>query len=207
MKRLAPYRGTLFRLAVTNALLVGVVAIAFIYLERAGEEHARSTELARRQDRARTDVASGSAVALNEVDREFLRRASELATAELRVAEAARSRAALPPVRDLAQQLATTHTTLQNELAQLAAQRGMALPTGGASSPAGAADPLAAAAGGAFDREFVRLSLESLSVNIRMFERAADHSEDPQVQALAERMLPRLRQQLEHVRAAADGLQ
>lgn len=207
MKRLAPYRGTLFRLAVTNALLVGVVAIAFIYLERAGEEHARVTELKRRQERERTDGATASAVALNEIDREFLRRASEVAAAEQRLADAAKNRATQPRVRELAQELAAEHTTLQNELSQLAGQRGVALPTGGASMPSAKRDPLAAAGSGAFDDEFVRLSIESLSVNIRMFERAADHSEDPQVRALAERMLPRLRQQLEQLRVASRTVQ
>ena len=31
----APYRGTLFRLALTNALLMGVVALTFLYVENA----------------------------------------------------------------------------------------------------------------------------------------------------------------------------
>lgn len=199
MKRLAPYRGTLFRLAVLNALLVGVVALAFVYVDRASQRGASGTFVV---DSGRQDVGSAreapAIAGLSAADKRFVRAAAELTWEEIKVAELGSRRATHPAVRNLADQLAAYHTSARNEIEALAIKKGLPLPTGEPDSAD--ADRVASVAGAEFDAAFVEWAAQTQAAVLKLFQEAARESDDLELRQMAMEMLPRLQMQYEHVR-------
>lgn len=200
MKRLAPYRGTLFRLALTNALLVGVVALAFFYVENARLQ--RSGKVGFSIDSGR--YAIGAALSQqrtdlpNAFDQEFIQAAAELAWEEVRMSELGGRRATRPEVRGFARELAGQHQTVRNEIEALAARKGVLLPTGETRSAE--TEAIATSTGRAFDERFIEWAKTRQSTALQLFEHAATECRDPELRQFAGRMLPRLQAQHEHAR-------
>lgn len=200
MKRLAPYRGTLFRLALTNALLVGVVALAFLYVEnarlqRAGREgftiNSGRQAIGAALSQSRSDLP-------NEFDQEFIQAAAVLAWEEVRMAEFGGRRAMRPEVRGFARELAGQHKALRNEVEALATRKGVLLPT--SESRSAETDAIATSSGRGFDERFIEWAKTRKSTALQLFERAATECRDPELRQFAGRMLPRLQAQHEHAR-------
>jgi putative membrane protein len=81
---------------------------------------------------------SADDAALKHADKRFLSKAAESSQREVALSQLAAQRASNAQVRDFAQQLVAEHTQLDQQLAQLAQQKGVALPTAGHGSHWGA---------------------------------------------------------------------
>lgn len=198
MRHFAPYRGTLFRLALTNALALGLLAAAYFQVENFRAQRLARGEFAGTGLLPLGSVAAHPLDAASAFDEEFMRAAADLAAEEIRLAELGARRAVRPEVQAFARELADQQTAARSEIESLAAQRGVLLPTGDA--PAPEVDAIAGRSGEAFDNEFVEWAKARHGTAVQLFERAADRSLDPELRGFAGRMLLRLQAQHEHAR-------
>jgi predicted outer membrane protein len=189
MNRLTPFRGTLFRLAVINVLLIGVAAAAFLQVERARADRGfGSAPAAWQQHEPPREVPR----LLSEADRRFVTQAAEMTWQAIRLAEVGVQKASGSHVRRYAAALVDAQSAARNEIETLAAQRGMALPTG--TRPLRSADEVAAETGREFDASFVHWAGDLHRRAAQLFEEAARHSDDAALREFAARVVPRLKQ-------------
>jgi putative membrane protein len=128
-------------------------------------------------------------------DRSFIANAAVGGMYEVAVGQVAAERASDAAVKSYAGMLVEQHTAANNELAQLATARGIALPAKLPAAKQSVIDRLAKAPAGSFDRQFVQqVGLKDHQTDIRLFEKAAKSGRDPEVKAWAAKTLPTLRE-------------
>jgi predicted outer membrane protein len=187
MSRLTPYRGTLLQLALANALLVGVVAATFLFVNRATGPGGRLGSSAVVEFDP-GPAAIYRAAEFSAEDQALLVRLSELIAQEIEIAEVAMERAGHLALRRLAHQLVAQHRQVRKEIAAMAGDRGLELP--GADRNRGAGAALAATPGEQFDAAFLKQTAINQAAALKECEQAAAAARDPQLRSFAERLIP-----------------
>jgi putative membrane protein len=141
-----------------------------------------------------------------EDDRRFMEHAARSGLAEVQVGQLARSRAGSAPVREFAQRMVQDHGAANGELASLARQRSVKLPSQPSPTQKRMAGMLAQKSGPAFDRAYMDHMVDSHGDSIATFERAAGTARDPAVRAFAAAKLPTLREHMEMARSVQAAL-
>ena len=101
--------------------------------------------------------------------------------------------------RELAKKLAKDHAQANQELAQLAAAKDVALPKQLDQEHAAKLQSLQSAAPDQFDSNYAGLLVAGHNQAVMLFEQEAKAGQDPDVQAFAQRQLPKLRAHLEQM--------
>lgn len=116
---------------------------------------------------------------------------------EISAGKQAVQKAKTPKVRDFAQMMIKDHSQAEQELLQLAKNRGISLPSAATSGIK--PDPLLANARN-FDSAFAHAMSAGHGNTVQMFENYATTGKDPAVKAWAKQMLPILKMHLEHIK-------
>ncbi len=195
---MSPYRGTLFRLALTNVTLLGAVAGVYSYLDTARGAGLRRATTGDsgifETDAGLERVERGR---LSAFDQQFLSRAAEISGDEIHVGVFAQRQAEGGALRDLAHDVVVHHRAARREVEALAARKGVLLPAGESKSE-GADRVLSRGAG--FDHAFVEWAVTSQGAALKLFQSAAEGCEDPELRVFAARMLPLVKTQHERAR-------
>jgi putative membrane protein len=138
---------------------------------------------------------------LNEEDAEFVAKASVAARFEVESSELAVLQAQTPKIRDFAQLMVTDHGAALSDFEDLARQNGAKFPKELDSEHERRPSGLCDLHGIEFDRQYRDVQITTHADVIALLERAAKDSEDAEVKALAERLLPTLRQHEEKLNA------
>ena len=138
---------------------------------------------------------------VNHRDAKFIRAAAEGNAAEIGLAEVAVRKAQNPQVRDYAQQLIRDHEQSNGELQQLAVTRGITWPVAIKKSDARMLDKYENMNGADFDRSVMNHWVKDHREDIKEYDKAAKHAQDPQVKQFAISTLPTLRQHLSRAEA------
>jgi putative membrane protein len=146
-------------------------------------------------------VASGTPIA--KADRKIVLSIAQSDMAEIDMARLAQTKSGDADVKAFAQKMIDDHTKMLTEVQQLAQAKGLTLPTELDKKHRAAADKLGAKSGPAFDRAYLEKGGVSDHKKLRrMLQQAQAQASDPDVKALAERILPSVEQHLqsaEHV--------
>lgn len=135
-------------------------------------------------------------------DQAFLEQAAQNGHAELSAGRLALTKARNPQVQAFAQRMIDDHTRIGEELQALATARNYKPPTEPSMLQKGKEMVIGGMADETFDRRYVhQMGVEAHQDTIRLFEKAANEAQDPEVKAFAARNLPGLRQ---HLQAARD---
>src|SRR5262249_47353005 len=115
-------------------------------------------------------------------------------------------------VKQLGQKMVTDHGKANDELAQLAQQKGVTLPAGMDASHKRAYDKLAKLSGDQFDREWTKAMAKDHDKDVKAFQRESQKAKDPDVKDWAARTLPVIQQHqqqmhetMANVKGAASG--
>jgi putative membrane protein len=131
-------------------------------------------------------------------DQAFLEQAAQNGHAELSAGRLALTKARNPQVQAFAQRMIEDHTRIGEELLTLAAARKYQPPTEPSMFQKGKEMVIGGMADETFDRRYIhQMGVEAHRDNIRLFEKAANDAQDPEVKAFATKHLPGLRQHLE----------
>ncbi|SEL06203.1 putative membrane protein [Roseateles sp. YR242] len=145
-------------------------------------------------------------------DAAFLKQAAENGHAEVEGSKLALQKSSNADVKTFAQQMVDDHTKAGDELAALAASKGVEVSKDPSVLQKGKLKMLGARDGASFDRHYAEsVGVAAHKDTIKLFEKAAKESDDADVKAFAAKTLPTLQhhlqtaQTLETATRAADG--
>ena len=148
-------------------------------------------------------AAAGLAGAANldKKDAKFLENAAGGGMFEVQAGQLAQQRSQDAQVKSFGQMLVTDHTAANEELKNLASQKGVSIPAALPKKEQKTMDKLDKSKN--FDKDFVKVGVEDHKHDIKDFEKAARDAKDPDVKAFAAKTLPTLQKHLQ----AAEELQ
>lgn len=147
-----------------------------------------------------TTVVSSSNLAND--DANFIREAMQLGAAEVRIGELAQQKAMNSSLREFGQMIVTDHQKSNDELKQLAQQKQASISTATAMSSREQemVDKLSSAQGRDFDRMCERDLVSTHEKAVRAFKHEAEHGQDADLRAFAQKTLPTLEQHLQQAK-------
>jgi putative membrane protein len=142
-----------------------------------------------------------SQATLSTADRNFIIGAARGGMAEVKLGQLAADRAASDAVKQFGQRMVQDHGKANDELTQLAQQKGVTLPQDMGTKNQQVMDRLSKLSGAAFDRAYMADMVKDHQKDIAAFQREATRGQDPDVRAWAAKTLPTLQ---EHYRMARE---
>ncbi len=135
-------------------------------------------------------------------DRGFLENAVQRSYAEVEGSKVALEKSESQDVKDFARRMVDDHEKMATEAAAVASAKGATPPDGPSILQKTEITALKALSGGAFDTMYVnRIGIAAHESAIEMFEKAGQETQDPEVKALVDDALPKLREHLEMAQA------
>jgi putative membrane protein len=131
---------------------------------------------------------------LSESDYKFVKDAAKGGQAEVQLGELAKQKGVNEAVKSFGEQMVTDHTKANNELQQIASQKGATLPsTVGYKENADIAH-LQKATGKDFDKAYADHMVKDHKTDVKEFQDASKNLQDPDLRAFAAKTLPTLEQ-------------
>lgn len=155
---------------------------------------------------AQAQPSGGAAPQVSAQDQEFARKAAASGLAEVAAAGLAKDHAQANDVRDFAQQMINDHSAVNQQLAQVAQQLGISLPTQTDEAHQREAQELAKLSGAQFDRAYMQGQIRDHEEAVSLFRTEAESGSNPQLRQLAQTALPKLEQHLDRARRITASL-
>ncbi|HEY9875546.1 MAG TPA: DUF4142 domain-containing protein [Candidatus Obscuribacterales bacterium] len=143
---------------------------------------------------------------LSALDRQFMIQAAQGGIGEVILGNLAAQRAVNNNVKQYGQMMVQDHTQANTELMQLAAQKGVTLPTDTDAKHKALRARLGQIPGRRMDRTYIREMIKDHAMTVALFQREARQGRDPDVRAFATRNLPTVQQHLQMARQMANNI-
>lgn len=147
---------------------------------------------------ASSDVSRG--------DRAFAEKAAQAGLMEVELGRIAQQKAASDPVRQFGARMVEDHTKANNELKQIAARKGIELPTTLDGRHRRDVDRLARLSGAEFDRAYMDHMVDDHRKDVKEFREHAEDGKDADLRAFAAKTLPVLQQHEALARTTYDAV-
>jgi len=135
-------------------------------------------------------------------DRSFLENAAQGSFAEVEASKLALEKSESEDVKEFARKMVEDHQKMASEVAALAKAKGATPPEGPSLMQKTEITALRALSGGPFDKMYVnRIGVAAHESTIEMFEEASQETRDPEVKAMIDEALPKLREHLKMAQA------
>ena len=141
-------------------------------------------------------------------ERKFMEKAAMDGMAEVEMGRMAASKATDAQVKQFAQRMVTDHSKANDELKQLAGNKGVQLPSSVDKKHQKESDDMQKKDAKKFDREYMEHMVKEHKKDVSEFEKQARSAKDPDVKAFASRTLPTLKEHLamaQQVEASVKG--
>jgi putative membrane protein len=142
---------------------------------------------------------------LSSADIIFIQTAARDGQSEIRMGQLAVQDGQTAALRDFGQLLITDHTRANQQLAQIAAQKGVAISTQPDWQQEQMALQLSNLSGKDFDSGLERQAIQDHENDIRLYQDAANNLQDPDIKTFAQQTLPMLQHHLAVARQLAQG--
>jgi putative membrane protein len=180
---MAPLRPTLISVALLS-IGIATTAAAQTAAPRTGDAAAPRAATTDRSD----SLARG--------DRKFVEEAAQGGLAEVQLGTLAAQKATHPDVKQFAQRMVDDHSKANSELQQLAATKGVTVPTAIDAKTRREQEKLQGLSGDRFDREYMEHMVSDHKQDVKEFRKASESAKDPQIKAFAAKTLPILEEHL-----------
>ena len=148
-----------------------------------------------KQDSMKKDSSS----TIGSSDKKFIMETAQGGMMEVELAKLAVEKASNDEVKQYAQRLVDDHTKANDELTQLASQKGVVIPHDEKAMMKGK-DKLSKLSGADFDREFMSMMIKDHTKEVKEFEDVSAKAKDTDVKDWAAKTLPTLREHLQMAR-------
>ncbi|MEH1967746.1 DUF4142 domain-containing protein [Nostoc sp.] len=138
---------------------------------------------------------------LSDSDRQFVTQAAEGGLAEVELGQLASQKAVKNEVKKFGQHMVQEHTQANNELKQLAAQKGVTLPTQLNEEHSKVRADLSKLSGAAFDQAYMNQMVKDHVKTVSLFQSEAEQGQDQDLKAWATKTLPTLQEHLQSARS------
>lgn len=139
---------------------------------------------------------------LSKDEKEFLKKAAEMGTAEVEMGKLAEQKAQNPQLKQAGAKLVTDHSKSNEELMKLAQQKGVQIKPELSQAQRREMGSLAKQSGAEFDKGFAEQQVKDHKKAIREFEKIAKDAKDPDVKAFATKQLPHLQDHMAAIQSA-----
>jgi putative membrane protein len=133
---------------------------------------------------------SAFAASLSNADKQFVIRVAQTDMTEAHQGQMAQNQAGRAEVKDLGKTLATDCTHSYEELTEVAAKNGVAIPKGINTAKIHTVQQLAHLKGNRFDILYTKDEIAAQKRAVAMFKREAEHGQDADLKAWATKMVP-----------------
>lgn len=133
---------------------------------------------------------------LSENDYRFIEKAARGGLEEVELGQLAGQKASNQAVRSFGQRMVTDHNKLNNELKQIAAQKGATVPTSLSHHENSTIQHLEGVAGADFDKDYSKDMVKDHRKDLKEFQDAAKKLQDPDLRAFAQKAVPILQEHL-----------
>jgi putative membrane protein len=189
------------------ALIVSLAPAAHAGSEPAPVVAAGSILLAQTPPPAGATGSSATAPAkARNPDQKFVESAAEGGMAEVDAGKMAASQASAASVKSFAEQMVADHTKANDQLKQLAATKGITLPTKPDRSHVRQMEKMGKLQGAEFDREYMKLMVADHKKTVSLFEKQAKSGKDPELKNYATTLLPDLQKHLKMAQSTEQEL-
>lgn len=186
--------------AVLVAATVAVCSLAIIVSTAAGTQDMNSNQS------GNMNQGAGRKMMLNSMDSKFMMMAAQGGLAEVAMGRLAAERASSDDVKRYAQRMVEDHTKAGEELMQLAATKGVTLPTAPDAKHQAMLTKLGTMSGAAFDREYLKnAGVKDHEKMQKLFSDEANKGADAEVKAFAAKTLPVVQMHLSMARDMMKG--
>ncbi|HVV00406.1 MAG TPA: DUF4142 domain-containing protein [Verrucomicrobiae bacterium] len=138
----------------------------------------------------------GSSEELAATDSDFVRQAAQAGFAEVRLGQLAQQKSDESALKNFGGTIVADHQKANNELMRIASQKGIQAPTAMSSRQEDMIQRLSSASGADFDRLAKKEAVQAHQRAIRLFKNEAQHGQDPELKAFAQKTLPKLQEHL-----------
>ncbi len=146
-----------------------------------------------------TPRGENSPNSLSSRDSNFVMQAAQNGMLEVQLGKLAVQRGSSAGVKQYGQQMVEEHTQKNQELMQLAMQKGMEVPTEMSSQNKALGDRLSGLSGTSFDTAYKQAMIDSHNQAIALFQAQSQQGQDPELKAWATKTLPNLQAHLQMV--------
>lgn len=155
-----------------------------------------------RQTIAAIVISSFSCVAaaagISDADKEFMTKAAQANQLEIQASILAEKSAESPEVKEFASHMVKDHGDAEQNLKQIAQDKGLSLPAGLSDDKKDTISEINALQGAEFDRKYAaEIGVKAHDEAVSLFEEASKHAKDEDVKAFAEKTLPVLKKHQE----------
>jgi len=135
-------------------------------------------------------------------DQHFMKEAAEGGMAEVELGQLAADKASSPDVKEFGQRMVKDHSQANDQLKQIAMQKGVTLPTSPSAKDEMTKKKLSNLSGDAFDKAYMADMVKDHKKDIAAFQRESSSGQDPDVKQFASQTLPTLQDHLKQAQAA-----
>ena len=146
-----------------------------------------------------TPMGESSPNSLSSRDSNFVMQAAQTGMLEVQLGKLAVQRGSSAGVKQYGQQMVEEHTQKNQELMQLAMQKGVEVPTEMSSQNKALGDRLSGLSGTSFDAAYKQAMIDSHNQAIALFQAQSQQGQDPELKAWATKTLPNLQAHLQMV--------
>ncbi len=136
---------------------------------------------------------------LSSRDSNFVMQAAQTGMLEVQLGKLAVQRGSSAGVKQYGQQMVEEHTQKNQELMQLAMQKGVEVPTEMSSQNKALGDRLSGLSGTSFDTAYKQAMIDSHNQAIALFQAQSQQGQDPELKAWATKTLPNLQAHLQMI--------
>jgi putative membrane protein len=140
---------------------------------------------------------------LSAADRQFVTKAAEGGKAEVELGQLAADKATSPDVKKFGQRMVDDHTKANQELQQVASQKGINVPDKLSSKDEATKARLEKLSGKQFDQAYMHSMVADHTKDVSEFQQASTTAKDPDVKSFAKNTLPTLKDHLKMAKQIA----
>jgi putative membrane protein len=159
-----------------------------------------------KQDSAEHSSATAQASTVSEEDSKFAVEAASGGMTEIQLGELAQQKASSQKVKDFGAMMVRDHSKMNDELKQLAASKNITLPPAPGEDHMDHIKKLSEKSGKEFDKDYMKMMVDDHKDDIDKFEKCSKDAKDPELQALATKSLPILREHYDAAKKINDAL-
>src|SRR5581483_2939442 len=154
---------------------------------------------------AMSSSQTGSATSgkLSASDRQFLNKAAQGGKAEVELGQLAQQKASSDDVKKFGERMVTDHSKANDQLQQLASQKGITLPDKLNAKDQATKARLEKLSGKQFDQAYMRDMVKDHTKDVNEFQHEANNAKDPDVKSFAQSTLPTLQDHLKEAKQIA----
>ncbi len=147
--------------------------------------------------------AGNSRTGLSAADKTFIKKAAEGGLAEVELGQLAAQKASSPEVRQFGQRMVDDHSKANDQLKQVASQKGVTVPDKLTAKDAATKAKLEKLSGEAFDRAYMKDMVSDHTKDVSEFQDASQTARDPDVKDFVSKTLPTLQEHLNQAQSIA----